>query len=378
MLGQRWVVLANPNDITELFRRPNAVDAGQASRPFRPLIGTNNMLMLDGEEYLHRRRLVLPAFHGERLILQQTAIRHLAREHIASWPRTEPTAVYPRLSALVFAVTLRCVFGIQDEQHPLAAALAEMLPWITDTRRVLTFFLAGGERLTRLPSYKRMINRLDHCVLDEIRQRRSCPELHQRQDILSLMLQASRQLDDHALRDELVTLLFAGHENTTALIAWATHELARAPAHQDQVAHDEHFADAVLTETLRLRPPVPLLARRLRTPLTLGQHRLPAGTNVCPCTLLAHRDPNTYARPWIFDPTRFLDEKPPAGAWFPYGAGNRRCIGAHFAQLEARTILQQITRTLHLAPTDPHPEPTQTRAIVLIPAHGTRLQLTPR
>lgn len=383
MLAQRWIVLANAADIAKLFSRPaDALDTGQASHSFRPLIGTSNMLMLDGEDYLRRRRLVLPVFHGQHTTSQQAMIRSLAAEHIKSWPRAEPTAIYQRLSALVLAIIVRCVFGIQEEQHPLTAALQQMRPWITDTRRVLTFFLLGPERLTRLPRYRRMIAVVDHHTLAAINQRRNSPDLDQRQDALSLLLGArdadGRGLSDRELRDELVTLLFAGHENTTALLAWASHELARAPEHQERVARDDTFADAVLNETLRLRPPVPLLVRRLRTPLTLGGHHLPTGSNVCPCTLLTHRDPRLYTDPWAFDPQRFLTNKPPAHEWFPYGAGIRRCIGASFAQLEARTILQEITRTVRLTPTDPQPEPPKTRAIVLIPRHGTRLKLSTR
>ncbi len=184
-------------------------------------------------------------------------------------------------------------------------------------------------------------------------------------------------LTSHELRDELITLLFAGHENTTALITWALHELARDPQSQDRAAAcDGTFTDAVITETLRLRPPVPLLARRLRKPLQIAGHELPAGTNLCPCTLLAHRHPITYPEPWSFKPERFLDHKPTAGEWFPFGGGTRRCIGAAFAQFEARTTLEEITHAYHLSADPHHPERPRTRAIVLVPAHGARITLT--
>ncbi len=385
MLGQQWTVLASHKDVAELFSQPTEVlDAGLASRPFRPLIGTSNMLMLDGDAYLDRRRLVLPAFHAQRTHSQDDTIRRLTREHIATWPLEEPTQIYHRLSALVFRIILRCVFGIEQEQHPLIDALLRMMPWITDTRRVLTFFLLGPDRLTRLPRYRTMLAALDHRIFAEIKSRRACLDLDQRQDVLSLLLLQThdvkgRRLTDHDLRDELVTLLFAGHENTTALLAWATHELARAPTYQEALrAHDDRFANAVLAETLRLRPPVPLLARQLRTTLKLGGLEFPAGSNICPCTLLVHRDPSIYSNPWTFDPKRFLQSQPAASEWFPYGAGTRRCIGASFAQLEARIILQELLHRLHITPVNQNPEPTKVRAIVLTPARGTLLTLTNR
>ncbi len=385
MLGQRWVILANPEHIREIFTQPpENLDAGEASQVFRPLVGTNNMLMLDGEEYLYRRRIVLPSFHGERMRSYETIIRHATTEEIATWPLQQPLALLPRLSRLVFRVILRCVFGISEAEQvgPLADALTRMLNWITNLRRVLTFFLLGPERLMSLPSYRAMIAALDRQAFAEIARRREAPDLHEREDILSMLVCARDEhgngLTNRELRDELVTLLFAGHENTTALLAWALHELARDPPSQERLAAEGGpYADALIAETLRLRPPVPLLARRLRKPLRIAGHDLPTGTNLCPCTLLAHRDPYTYPEPWAFHPRRFLDQRPAPSAWFPFGAGIRRCVGAAFAQFEARITLEEITHHLRLT-ADPKPERTRTRAIVLVPANGARVTLTPR
>ena len=349
---------------------------------FRPLVGTSNMLMLDGEEYMYRRRIVLPAFHGERMRSYETIIRQVTVEEIATWPLAQPLPLLPRLSRLVFRVILRCVFGISKAEQvgPLSDALLRMLSWITDVRRVLTFFLLGPERLMSLPSYRAMIAALDHHAYAEIALRRDAPDLPEREDILSMLVCARDEhgngLTDRELRDELVTLLFAGHENTTALLAWALHELARDPSSQEHLAaEDGPYTDALIAETLRLRPPVPLLARRLRKPLRLAGHDLPAGTNLCPCALLAHRDRDTYPEPWTFQPQRFLDQRPAPGAWFPFGAGIRRCVGAAFAQFQARITIEEITRRLRLT-ADPRPERARTRAIVLVPANGARVTLT--
>jgi cytochrome P450 len=386
LLGQRWVMLADPHDIARLLAlAPDAADGGEASQALRPLIGTSNMLMLGGEQYLHRRRIVLPTFHGERMRSYETTIRRTVRSELASWPTGEVFPALPRVSALAFQIMLQCVFGVDDHERvgPLAGALLRMLHWITDTRQVLTFFLLGPERLMRLPSYRRMITTLDRHTYAEIAGRRRAPDLYERQDILSMLIRArdddDRQLTDQELRDELITLLFAGHENTAALLAWALHELARDPPSQDRVAAGEHdFTDAVITETLRLRPPVPLLARRLRTPFRVGGHELPAGTNVCPCTLLTHRDEAIYPQPWTFKPERFLEHKPPASEWFPFGAGVRRCVGAAFAQFETRTALLEIVGARRLSADSARPERARTRAVVLVPARGARVTMLPR
>ena len=385
MLGQRWVMLANPEHIGELFTLPpGGMDAGEASQALRPLIGISNMLMLDGEEYLHRRRIVLPAFHGERMRSYEATIRQTTVEELSKWPLEQPLPLLPRLSELVFRVILRCVYGVSEAEQvgPLADALLRMLSWITDVRRVLWFFLLGPERLMSLPSYRAMITTLDHHAFAEIAMRREAPDLHEREDILSMLICARDEhgngLTDRELRDELITLLFAGHENTASLLAWALHELARDPTSQERLlAEGSPYADALVAETLRLRPPVPLLARRLRAPLRLAGHDLPAGVNLCPCTVLAHRDPHAYPEPWAFQPQRFLEERPVPGAWFPFGAGVRRCVGAAFAQFEARITLEEITSRLRLT-ADPQPERTRTRGVVLVPADGARVTLAPR
>jgi cytochrome P450 family 135 len=380
MLGARWVILAHPEHIGRLFTTaPDGIDAGEAAHMFRLFIGTGNMLLLDGEEYLHRRRIVLPAFHGDRMRSYESIVRRTAVEELSTWPLGEPFPAFPRVSRLVFRVILLCVLGLDETEQvrPLADALMRMVHWITDPRRVLTFFALGPERVMSLPGYRKMIAELDRCALAEIESRRNALDLHEREDVLSMLICARDEhgagLTDRELRDELVTLLFAGHENTSSLIAWALHELARDPPRQERLAAEgAPYADAVVSETLRLRPPVPLLARRLRAPLELAGRELPAGTNICPCTLLAHRRPDTWPEPRAFRPERFLDAKPAPGAWFPFGGGIRRCVGAAFARFEARITLEEIARALRLT-ADPRPERVYTRAIVLVPARGARI-----
>jgi len=266
----------------------------------------------------------------------------------------------------------------------LAAALRRLLSWTTNWRRVLVFTFLGPERVMALDGFRRQLAEVDALVMAEIARRREADDLGEREDVLSLLLgardEAGEPLDDEELRDELVTLLVAGHETTAALLAWALQELARQPALQDRLAASEDgFADAVVTETLRLHPPVPLGSlRRLRRPLRLAGRDLPAGATVASCAVVIHRRPDLYERPESFAPERFMEAKPAAGAFLPFGGGVRRCVGAAFAQFEARLVLEAVARRFVLRPAGRPPRGVGRRGIVLVPRRGGQVVVTPR
>ncbi len=381
VLGERWVIVAHPNAVKEIFAHgPEDLNSGEPNQVLRPVLGTRNLLLLDGEEHLHRRRMVLPPFHGERMRAYEQAIRAAAIEQIDNWPLGEPVAVLPRMQALTFSVILKCVFGMEEGERvaELRRELQRLLSWVTDMRRVIVFFMLGPDRLMTLARFRRQVESVDRLVFAEIARRRQAKDLGEREDILSMLICASgergEKLSDEELRDELVTLLIAGHETTATLIAWAAHELARDPASQERLAGgQEGFADATITETLRLHPPVAAVARRLRKPLTLAGYELPTHTNLMPVSLLLHRRADVYPDPWAFKPERFLGVRPPAGAFLPFGGSIRRCIGASFAQFEAKIVLEELTRRLRLAPASPRPERTGRRAIVLVPSKGAKV-----
>lgn len=381
LLGQQWLVIGHPDMVMELFSHgPDEVDSGEANQSLSPVLGTRNLLLLDRDEHLHRRRIVLPPFHGERMRAYEDTIRKAIRKEIAAWPTGESVASLPRMQALTFAVIMRCVFGVDEGERvgELGEALRGMIAWVTDTRRVLFFFLIGPQRLDKVPAFRRQLARVDQEILAEIARRRGMGDLGERADILSLLIQATDEdgnhLSDSELRDELMTLLIAGHETTATLLSWAIHDLARDQGSQDRLALEGGaFADAVITETLRLHPPTGGLVRRLREPLTIGGYDLPTGTDVVPVTLLVHRRADIYPEPWRFDPTRFLDTRPPAGGWFPFGGSVRRCIGASFAQFEAKIVLEELTKAFTLRPAERRPERTSRRAIVLVPSKGARV-----
>jgi cytochrome P450 len=381
ILGEEWIAIAHPDAVKELLSHgPEEVDSGEASQSLSPVLGMRNLLLLDGEEHLRRRRIVLPPFHGERMRAYEATIRAASAKQIAGWPLGEPVSTLQSMQALTFAVIMRCVFGVEEGERmgDLGEALQAMIAWVTDVRRVLFFFLIGPERLNSVPAFRRQLARVDREILAEISRRRALRDLDEREDILSMLVQATDEngehLSDEELRDELMTLLIAGHETTATLLSWAIHDLARDQASQNRLAVEGGaFCDAVITETLRLHPPTGAIVRRLREPLAIGGYELPTGTDVLPITLLVHRRADVYPDPWTFRPTRFLNDRPTAGAWFPFGGSVRRCIGASFAQFEAKIVLEELTRALRLSPADRRPERTSRRAVVLVPSKGARV-----
>ena len=387
VLSETWVVLAHPEAVREVFAHgPDDLDSGVANLALRPLLGTRNLLLLDGSEHLRRRKLVLPPFHGERMRAYEELMRAATRRELAAWPLGEAAPTLPRMQAITFRVVLRAVFGVEEgaRLERLATLLRDFLSWSTDPRRGLVFAFLGPQRLMGLRAYRRQRDELDRELFAEIAERRRAEDLAEREDILSLLLQArddeGAPLSDRELRDELVTLLVAGHETTAAALSWALLELARDPAAQARLADGEPgLAEAAVSETLRLHPPVPLGAlRRLRRPLTIAGWDLPAGATVAPCSLLVHRRADVYPEPNAWRVDRFLGTRPPAGAWIPFGGGVRRCVGAAFAQFEAKTVLHELVRELELRPAAPPSRWIGRRGVVLVPARGGPVVATRR
>ena len=387
VMAETWVILAHPDAVRELYRHgPDELDSGVANVSLRPLLGTQNLLLLDGREHLRRRKLVLPPFHGERMLAYEDLIREATRREVADWSLDVPLPTLPRMHAITLHVVLRAVFGLGEGARldRLASSLRRLMTWTTDPRRGLVFGLLGPDRLMGLAGFRRQLAEVDGQLLAEIASRREAADLGDREDILSLLLRARDEdgeaLSDRELRDELMTLLVAGHETTAAALSWALTEVARAPQAQARLADGEPgLAEAAVTETLRLHPPVPLGSlRRLRDPMTIAGWQLPAGATVASCSLLVHRRPDVYAHPTEWQVDRFLRTRPPAGAWLPFGGGVRRCVGAAFAQFEARTVLDELMRAVELRSAGTSNRRTGRRGIVIVPPRGGRVVAVPR
>lgn len=387
-----WVFLGDPEHIRQVFTAdPDIVRTGETNRFLEPLVGPRSILVSDEPGHRRQRALLMPPLHGERLRAYAALMSDVAVAEVARWPAGEPFALWPRMQAITLEVIVRAVFGLSDQRAVASAtaALGGMLNRMTDPRWLLSRSLlaAAAPAARKAAAARRLAEPVEAAIRDEIADRRAADNLNRRDDILSLLMRAESDdgspMTDQELRDELMTLLIAGHESTATALAWTFELLLR---HPDKVArlrdeaaagHDD-YAIAVAQETLRLRPVVPFVLRNLAEPLELGGHLLPAGTWLAPCGYLVNRRADIYPQPLSFRPERFLQRPPGAFTWLPFGGGVRRCLGASFAQLEMRCVLQAVLARADLTPANPEPEPIRARFITLAPRHGTRVILAGR
>jgi cytochrome P450 len=377
-----WVFLADPDAIKQVFTGdPRVLHAGEANVVVLPLLGHHSLLLLDEGAHMSQRKLMLPPFHGERMRGYEQVMTEVAAEEIDSWPAGQPYAVRPAMQRITLEVIIRTVFGVQDDKQRerLRATLSGALEWGSDPRRMAMLAMIGPQRLARSGLFRRVREPADELIYDEIRERRGAPDLAERDDVLSMLLQARHEdgseMTDQQLRDQLMTLLVAGHETTASSLAWAVERLVRNPRvlarlRDEVAAGDDEYVDAVCKETLRLRPILALVLRRLTEPMEIGGRLLPAGSNLAPCIYLMHRRPDIYPEPYDFRPERFLERPAGTYTWIPFGGGVRRCLGASFAQFEMRVVLRELVRRLELRASDERPERVMRRAITLVPERG--------
>jgi cytochrome P450 len=387
VLGIPTVVFSHPDAVAELFALgPADVDAGVANRSLRPVIGTRNLLMLDGDEHLRRRRLVLPALHGDALRSHTDVVRQVVEQKLDDWPIGVPVPALPRIESMVLEIMLRVAFGVPATERlaPFEASLKDLLAWATAKRRALMYALLGAERFLRLRAYRRRSAAVHDALVTAIARRREEPSCMGGDGLLSLLLDArdedGQSLSDKDVRDELVTSIVAGYETTSATLAWAMYELARSPGDQTQLAsRTDGFAAAVVAETLRLHPPAVLVGFRCpRRQITLAGKVIPVGARVAACPALIHRRSDIYAEPYAFRPARFIDVRPSSRAWLPFGGGVRRCVGAAFAETEARIVLEELTRRFRLRPDRARPERLDRYGTLVAPGRGAVVIATPR
>jgi cytochrome P450 len=393
--GLRFVMLGEPAAVKTLFTAPPEVAPSAAGMsPIAPVLGHSSVLVATGPEHMRQRKLLLPPFHGERMREYEDVIVEATRRDMADWQLGRAMRLHARTRAITLEVIVRAVFGVEAERMgPLKAAITDLF----EPSQVLVVLRSAlsrpsGERPSG--AIGRALDRLDALIYEEIAHRRAQEDVHRRADILSLLLGARDEdgeaMTDGELRDELVTLLLAGHETTATSVAWALERLVRHPEKLRRLQAEidargargegeggEEYLTAVVHETLRVRPVVPLVVRMLRSELDVGGYRLPAGVRVAPSIWLTNRNAATYEQPHEFRPERFLGATPDTFAWIPFGGGIRRCIGASFALLEMRVMLRTMLAELHpRAPRRWWPggdERIRRRAITLAPARGARV-----
>ncbi len=377
-----WVFLSDPDAVKQVFTGdPRLLHAGEANVVLLPVLGSHSVLLLDDDAHMAQRKLMLPPFHGERMRGYEETMAEVAAREIERWPAGEPLSAWPTMQAITLEVIMRTVFGVRESSRVerLGEVLRSCLTFAAEPRRMALLAILGPHRVAKLGTLRAVLEPADALIYEEIRARRDAPDLAERDDVLSLLLQARHDdgsaMTDEELRDELMTLLVAGHETSATALAWTLEALTRHPAtlarlREEIDAGDDTYLDAVVKETLRLRPVLALVLRRLTRPMEIGGRLLPAGVNVAPCIYLVHRRADVYDDPRAFRPERFLEKPPGTYTWIPFGGGVRRCLGASFAQFEIKIVLRELVARLDIRAARPEPERRIRRAIVFAPARG--------
>ena len=379
--GRHLVVFHRPEHLKEIFAGdPEVFHAGKGNAILGPVMGEHSLLLVDGATHKRARKLLMPAFSARALEGYRSLVTGIAKAEVAQWRPGVPFRSLDRMNALTLEVILRVVFGVTEESR-----LARLRPLVNRTVNVspAVFLGWGFPRLQAFGPWRRAFENqvaLDEVIYAEIAERRRATDLDTRSDVLSRLLQVSDEggLSDDELRDQLVTLLLAGHETTASALAWALYELGRDPAQlararEAALAGDEDHLECVLKEAMRLHPIIPMVVRHLMAPATIGGIDLPAGATVGASIILAHRDPRNHPDPEAFRPERFAGGQMPPNTWLPFGGGVRRCIGAGFSLMEGVAVLREVLSSYDVALPAGRPEKPRVRNITSVPRDGARI-----
>ena len=388
----RPTITSHPDHVRSLFTaKPEQAPSLTPESSLRPIVGPNSVLTALGERHMRQRKLLLPSFHGEAVARYTQMIADAAEREIDRWPVGQPFPLAPRMQAITLDVIMAGVFGIEGRpargtpEHGLRSATKNLVAASTWSIAQLAELMNLGREEPRGPQRAAMAL-LDRPTYAVISQRRRAANLGERNDILSLLLQAQTEdgetLSDKEVRDELLTLVLAGHETTANSLAWTWERLVRTPEAYERLHEavrsgqeaDEHV-EAAITEGMRVRPVVPMVGRRVMVPWRLGPYAVPAGAPVSMSILLLHHREDLYPQPFAFRPERWLGRKPGTYEWIPFGGGIRRCLGATLAMAEQRVVLAAMTRRLDLEAAEPEPEHARHRNVTMIPAQGARVRV---
>jgi cytochrome P450 len=389
------VITSHPDHVRSLFTaKPEQAPSLTGESPLRPIVGANSVLTAIGPRHMRQRKLLLPPFHGEAIAEYTQMITHAAEVEIDRWPLHEPIALAPRMQAITLDVIMAGIFGIEGKPTPgtpeagLRRTIKRLVNASTRPDAQVTELLHVGREEAFGP-LRLALKILDRPTYAVIAARRRAADLDERRDILSLLLQARTEegegLNDKELRDELLTLVLAGHETTANSLSWAWERLTRSPAAHESLLHAvraeeqaDEWVEATIVEAMRSRPVIPIIGRRVTVPWRLGEYAVPADTPVTMSILLVHHREDVYPDPFAFRPERWLAadgsiRKPGTYEWIPFGGGIRRCLGAALAMAEMRVVLTTMARRLDLEADRPEPERAHHRNVTMIPSRGGRV-----
>jgi cytochrome P450 len=389
-----FVMLTDPAEVKQVFTAPpDVLWPGRGARILAPIVGENSVILLDEAAHMEQRKLMLPAFHGERMELLTELLTEVTAEEVAALPRDTPVELHPHMQELTLKVILRAVFGLEPGERfdRLMASLQEMLafgdkPISLSPPEPGSLLEKVAERVGPFKAFTGLRERVDAILFELIRERRAADDGGN--DVLAMLLEARHDdgtpMSEEEVRDELLTLLVAGHETTASSLAWAFEQLNANPAVLDRLreeidAGDDAYVTATIHETLRHRPVLPNAAPRLVVkPIEIGGWRYEPGCSLVCNGYLIHHDPEIYPEPYAFRPERFLDEQPGTYTWIPFGGGRRRCLGASFAMLEMRIVLRAVVGSCELRAAEIPGEPPRRRNISIRPGRGSLAVLKDR
>ena len=390
-----WVFLTDPEHVKQVFTTDAHLlraGAGEANPLLGPLLGSRSVMLQDEPTHMSDRRRILPSFHGERMHEYGEMMANVARREIDRWPIGEPFELWPRMQAISLEVVMRAVFSdVEGERlELLRRRMVDLTNWVNNPGRLALLAAVGERSMTANPNFRGVMRPVEELVLEEVWQRRAAGDGERYDDILATLERTGgadgAPMDDKKMRDELVTFLSDGPTATS--LAWAFERLLR---HPDKLARlraevlageSEEYVDAVVRETLRLCPAVPVVMRRLREPIELGGYTLPADTIVAPCVYLMHRRVDLYPQPRSFQPERFLRDEGGRAintyTWIPFGGGVRRCVAVVFAQLEMKRVIQTVLSELELRPAASRSEGAARSSVSFAPDGGATVIATRR
>jgi cytochrome P450 family 135 len=391
MGGTDFVFVSDPKLLEGVFNAdPEVLQAGKAHRRIgTALLGEGSLLLLDEPEHTQQRNLLAPGFHGERVQRHREAMAHIAEEEIARWPLREPFKVVKPMQAITLRVIMSAIFGAKGgaEEETLRGRIDDLMTWAASPWRMLNLHLAHRRGKGFPKSFVQVRDALDAALYDTIDRARRDPQLEEREDVLAMALQVRHEdgsePTNREVRDQLITLLIQGHSSTANALAWALERITRHPEVFERMRDEaqnggDEYIDAVMKETLRSRPPLPLAAREVSQPYQLGQYELPVGALIACSIYLLHRRADLYPEPEKFRPERFLGKPAPPYTWIPFGGGMRQCIGGSFAIAEIKTVLRTLAVQTRLAPADPKEEQIRRAGVGFAPSRGGRIILQER
>jgi cytochrome P450 family 135 len=381
------VLFTRPEYTKEIFAGdPEVFHAGKGNAILGPIMGEHSLLLQDSSEHRRARKLLMPAFNGAALRRYQSVVTAIAKDEVANWKPGATFRSLDRMNALTLEVILRVVFGVTDEQR-----LAELRPLVNKTVDINPIVLLGWgyPSLQKFGPWKATVDNqraLDKVMYAEIAERRAAGDLSERTDVLSQLLavgDGDDGLSDAELRDQLVTLLLAGHETTATALSWSLYELGRDEVQLRKAQRaaddgDDDYLGAVMKEAMRLHPVIPMVVRHLMAPATIGGWDLPRGTNVGPSIIIAHSRRGNFENPDVFRPERFIEGHIETNTWIPFGGGVRRCIGAGFSLMEGVAVLREVLATYDVRVPAGAEDKPKVRNITSVPRHGARIVVHPR